>query len=376
MSEIKSNVIEYNGKIVTVRGKIAASYGNTFYLMEGKTGFYVYNMNALETTGDHGDGFENGRVLLNETVLVTDKVDNGSYGLQLVGYSNGEFIVEACVLKFNTIVTDPVLYEIKNEGDLMSLSASPKLAGSRTNITGKFIKGKDNVTLEINTLTGKNAGQATITAKVGNKQSMPIEIIIIEAASTSSTISTIRDMSIGAEVTAVSKVLAFYGNGLAIQDEIGYLFCIIDGEFNPMEIKIGDTIKATGVRYNYLKREIPTINNCQFEIIEKKEIQTEYVKVNQFDFKSFTDEELKYGKAIEVNLTVDKQVKVSGISKAGGYFVNDESDEAGIEYFFWGKKYIQPLQTSKVKAILYKKGVTAIGKPSYGCRCRRTYRCS
>ena len=489
MSEIKSNVDEYNGKIVTVRGKITASYGNTFYLMEGKTGFYVYNMNALETTGDPGDGFENGRVLLNETVLVTAKVDNGSYGLQLVGYSDGGFIAEACVLKSNTTVTDPVLYEIKNEGELMSLSASPKLAGSRTKITGKFIKGdfssaeqtgardaifdfqygntayqakfnkygtvstvksywnrekietgdyvtiegnftnykgtisidltdegttvhneskdpnniicvasestvevgksitlsaklpegtegeatfevikgKDNITLEGNTLTGKKPGQATIIAKLGDKQSMPIEIIITEAASTSSTISTIRDMSIGAEVTAVGKVLAFYGNGLAIRDETGYLFCIIDGEFNPMEIKIGDTVKATGFRYNFMKREIPTINNCQFEIIEKKEIQTEYAKVNQSDFKNFTDEELKYGKAVEVNLTVDRQVKVSGISKAGGYFVNDESDEPGTEYFFfsWGKKYIQPLQTSKVRAILYKKGVTAIGKPSY-----------
>lgn len=147
------------------------------------------------------------------------------------------------------------------------------------------------------------------------------------------------------------------------------MFCIIDGEFNPIEIKIGDTVKATGVRYNFMKREIPTIN--KFEIIKKKDIQTEYAKVNESDFKCFTDEELKYGKAVEVNLTVDKQVKVSGINKAGGYFVTDESDEAGTEYFFffffffWGKKYIQPLQTSKVKAILYKKSVTAIGKPSY-----------
>lgn len=491
MSDIKANVDEYNGKIVTVRGKITASYGNTFYLMEGKTGFYVYNMNALDSFTSHpGDGFENGRVILNETVLVTAKVDNGTYGLQLTGYSNG-FIEEACVLKSNTTLSEPVVYDIKNEGELMSLSASPKLAGSRIRITGKYIKGdfssveqtgardaifdfqygntafqakfnkygtvstvksywnrekietgdyvtiegnftnfkgtisidltdegmtihneskdpnniicgvsestvevgksvtlnaklpegmegeaafevikgKENVTLEGNTLTGKKAGQATIIAKVGDKTSMPIEIIITEAASTSSSISTIRDMDVGAEVTAVGKVLSFFKTGFAIQDETGYLFCVIDDDFYPNGVKIGDTVSITGVRSIVNdKKKVPAISNCKFEVVEKKEFTTEYTKVNQSDFKNFTDEELKYGKAVEVNLIVDKKYSKNNIPSGTGMFRLDESDEPGTEYYFYGygsDKFLNKNELSVVKAIVYSKYSTTIGKTGY-----------
>ena len=69
--------------------------------MDGKNGFYVYNMNRLETAGNPGDGFENGRVVMNKAVLVTAQVDNGNYGLQLAGNVGGSFIEDACVLKSN-----------------------------------------------------------------------------------------------------------------------------------------------------------------------------------------------------------------------------------------------------------------------------------
>lgn len=492
IKEIKDDVNQYDGKLVTVRGKVTASYGNTFYLMDGKHGFYVYNMNTLETTGDPGDGFVNGRVVMNEAVLVTAKVNNGKYGLQLAGNLDGSFISEACVLKSNMTVADPISYEVKNEADLASLNASPKLAGSRIKVTGKYItgdfssaeqtgakdaifdfaygslkfqakfnkygyvstvksywnrekieagdyvtlegnftnfqntvsidladegttvhneskdknniicsssspkveigktitlsatlpegmegtpsfeitKGKDFATIEGNVLTGVKAGQVTLVAKVGDKQSMPIEIIVSE--SEYSKISSVRAMEVGAEVTVAGKVLAFYRTGLLIQDDSGFLFCKTEDDYYPHGINMGDTVKATGVRFTYQDtlRKIPSISNSQFEVIAKQEIETTYDKMNQSDFKTFTEEDLKNGKPVEAIMTVEALLKVKGTENfAGtGRFAMDPSDEPGTEYYFFGydqNLYLKKYEKSLVKAIVYNTYETKIGKKGY-----------
>ncbi len=141
IKDIKENINEYNGKLVTVRGKISACYSNTFYLMDGKNGFYVYNMNALDSTYETGDGFKDNKVIYNEAVLVTAIVDNGSYGLQLAGNYQGDFIPEGRVYKSNMTVNEPICYEINKESDLLGLNAAPILAGSRIKVTGKYISG-------------------------------------------------------------------------------------------------------------------------------------------------------------------------------------------------------------------------------------------
>lgn len=489
LKDIKNDIDKYNGKVVTTRGVVTASYGNTFYLMDGKTGFYVYNMNTLETTGDPGDGFVDGRVVMNQAVIVTAKVDNGSFGLQLTGYSDKQFISEACVLKSNMTPTDPVYYNITNEGELESLNAQPKLAGSRVKITGKYIrgdfssveqtsakdaifsfaygdtqyeakfnkkgslstvkkywnkenievgdyvtiegnfthynskitidladegttvhneskdktniicsssadsvevsktiklsatlpegmegtptyeiiKGKDNATLEGDVLTGTKAGQVVIVAKLNGKTSMPIEIIVKEGSFSS--VSSIRDMEIGAQVTAVGKVLTYLKNGLVIQDETGYLYCTADDDFYPHGIKIGDTVKVTGTRNTYnTKKPVESISDSVFEVITPKTINTEYQKIKQSDFKNFTKEELKYGKAVEVDLVVDKMYTTSGTYNGRGLFVADANDEPGTEYYFYGwgsDKFLKKLTTTRVQAIVYQTYNTAIGKTGY-----------
>ncbi len=488
IKDIKENINEYNGKLVTVRGKISACYSNSFYLMDGKNGFYVYNMNALDSTYETGDGFKDNKVIYNEAVLVTAIVDNGSYGLQLAGNYQGDFIPEGRVYKSNMTVNEPICYEINKESDLLGLNAAPILAGSRIKVTGKYIsgdfssveqtgakdaifdfqygtvpfqakfnkrgsletvksywnkekietgdyvsieanftnykgtisidltdegtkihneskdknniivtssessvvvgksitltatlpdgmegeptfeiiKGKENATLEGNTLTGKKAGQVNVVAKLNDKTSMPIEIIVTEGSYSS--ISSIRDMAVGAEVDAVGKIIGFYKNGFLIQDDTGYLYCIVENDFYPHEVKLNDTVKVKGVRYDYQKRLIPTINQVTFEVTVGIDVTTTYSKVTQADFKNFTEEELKYGKAVEVELSVDKFNKTSGILNGSGYFLADPSDAAGTGYYFfsWGNdKYLQVLTTSIVKAVVYYKTTQPSGFPSY-----------
>ena len=490
IKDIKDNVDNYNGKLVTVRGIVTASYGNTFYLMDGKNGFYVYNMNRLETAGNPGDGFENGRVVMNKAVLVTAQVDNGNYGLQLAGNVNGSFIEDACVLKSNMDVQKPLCYEVKKEADIIAYNASPKLAGSRIKITGKYItgdfssaeqtgakdaifnftygstnyqakfnkygnvstvksywnkqkieagdyvtlegnftnyrntvsidltdegtiihneskdinniicvasnskvaqdqtitlsatlpegltgtptfeiiKGNEFATLEGNTLKGIKPGQVTIVAKVGDKVSMPIEIIVTEGEYSS--ISSIRTMETGAEVTAAGKILGFYRDGVLIQDNSGYLFCKTEDDYYPQGIKIGDYVAASGTTITYVDnaRKFPSISDSKFKVLDKKEIATTYTKVNQSDFKNFTDGELKNGKAIEVELTVDKFIKKNGIPMGKGYFTLPDGDEPGTEYYFLGydnSLYLKPLESSNVKAIVYGTYSTKINKKGY-----------
>lgn len=488
IKDVKANIEQYNGKLITVRGIVTASYGNTFYLMDGKHGFYVYNMNTMDTTGNPGDGFELGKVVINTPVLVTAKVDNGKYGLQLTGY-DGDFIKEACVLKSNMDVTKPEIYEIKNEGELLSLNASKKLAGSRVKITAKFIegdfspveqtkpsnaiftfkygdttfdakfnkygsletvkeywrkekiefgdyvtiesnftyfndhisvdlcnegtylhneskdknniiceasekevvvgssitlsaklpeglegavayeiiKGKDVAKIEGDKLTGTKTGVVTLVAKVGDKTSMPIEIVVKDKAMPS--ISSVRDLEIGTQVTTKGKVVTFLINGLVITDGTGYLYCIseLKNDFYPenLNIKIGDTVTATGIRNNYNKtRQLEVINDATFEVSTGEEVKVEYQKVEQADFKNFTDEELKYGKAVEFSAVVNTYSSTKGT----GEFMMAEGDEVGTTYYFnaWGNdKELTPLTKTNVKAIIYKKYLTPISKPGY-----------
>ncbi len=141
IKELKENLSTYTGKQVNVRGLVTATYGNSFYIMDGKHGIYVYNIQANPMIGTAGDAFEYGQIAVDKKVIVTAGVENGKYGLQLSGFSNGGYDINCQVNLSTAEVTKPEAYIIKNEADLTQLVKSPELAGSRVRITGKFLSG-------------------------------------------------------------------------------------------------------------------------------------------------------------------------------------------------------------------------------------------
>ena len=431
IKEIKENLDTYNGKLVTIRGVVTASYGNTFFVMNGKEGFYVYNIETSPMFGDPGDGFELGRVKLNTPVLVTAYVENGKYGLQLSGFQDGGYAM-GCSVQLSTMdAKDVEVYEVKTEAELQSLTKQPTLAGSRVRITGKFlsgdfsslesqrpdspifkmtlgsvpytlkfdkhgsemavkkywnaekiepndyvtvegnftnfkeetitvmltddgtvvhnetkdptrikvsasaesvqveskvtlnatlpegvtgdvtykiIKGEEFATIEGNELKGVAPGSVTLIATVGEKESLPFEILV--TAQAFQTVAEVNALEIGSKINLKANVVAVTNNGIVLGDATGRMFGYMPDSYDFPQI--GKTLHVKGNLGYFEDYEQKQITDFTYEEIEALEYTPVYEEKTMEQILALTPEEIALGALVKVDVELAESFGFDG----------------------------------------------------------------